>query len=51
LEFTAENKKPNYREAKKLYNFIIKTIALPDAKNMWEEIYKTLETFKQNPTV
>lgn len=35
LEFTAENGKPNYDEARKMFEFFNSLVSLPDTKEDW----------------
>lgn len=35
LEFTAENGKPNYDEARKMFEFFTSLVSLPDTKEDW----------------
>ena len=35
LEFTAENGKPNYDEARKMFDFFNSLVSLPDTKEDW----------------
>ena len=35
IEFTAENGKPNYDEARKMFDFFTSLVSLPDTKEDW----------------
>ena len=35
IEFTAENGKPNYNEARKMFMFFTSSVTLPDVKEDW----------------
>ena len=35
IEFTAENGKPNYDEARKMFEFFTSLVSLPDTKEDW----------------
>ena len=38
LEFTAENGKPNYDEARKMFDFFTSLVSLPGTKEDWTEL-------------
>ena len=47
LEFTAENGKPNYDEARKMFDFFTSLVSLPEVKEDYAQILlKVVESFK-----
>lgn len=51
LEFTQENGKPNYDEAKKMFEFFTSLVSLPDAKDDWtSKMIEVLDKMNTKPT-
>lgn len=47
LEFTAENGKPNYDEARKMFEFFTSLVSLPEVKEDYTQtLLKVVESFK-----
>lgn len=47
LEFTAENGKPNYDEARKMFDFFTSLVSLPEVKEDYTQtLLKVVESFK-----